>query len=352
MRLAARWIGIACIAGALVFLVLEAALRLFWPEFFPHHVPGLFAPHPELGHVLAPDRETHIVKPEYQLTTRTNAAGFRGAELSPKTGTTVRILCLGDWLTWGEGVEDHETYPILLEAALRQRYPGRHVQLINAGVPQYGTLDEFLYLESIARGLEPDFLIIQFYAGDDFDQNDVPSRDRHVFIGDTLDQTASFTASTGPRWLTVLKWLKHRSHLVHFVSERVGQAVMRANLLADLEQASSTHFSDEQARLTRELLAKMAAVGEEVGARTLFVFAPEKMQVLPRLEPPLRAAGVVAAVAETTGSAFLDLTPRMVEHEEVERLFLNSVGTWRPETYRLAADAIAKEIIALGWIVE
>ena len=58
----------------------------------------------------------------------------------------------------------------------------------------------------------------------------------------------------------------------------------------------------------------------------------------------------MAAVAEKTGAGFLDLTAPLVEHEDAERLYLTWIGTWRPEAYRLAADVVARKIIALGWI--
>jgi hypothetical protein len=352
MSRVARRIGTACAIGVVAALLMEAALRLFWPELFPHHVPGLFAPDPELGHVLAPGRVTVIEKPEFQVTVTTNSKGFRGAELTAKGEGGIRILCIGDWLTWGEGVDDHETYPVFVERALRERYPGKQIQLINAGIPQYGPLDELAYLRTIAAELEPDFVIIQFYAGDDFDQNELPARERHEFRDGTLEETERFTSSTGPRWLTTLNRLKHRSHAIHWLSERVGTVVMHAGLLSNLERASSSHFSDEQAARARAVLIEMHTVGDRLGARTLFVFAPEKMQVYARLEPPLRAAAVVADVAQTTGSWFLDLTALLLAHEDVERLYLTTVGTWRSEGYQLAADAVTNEIIALGWIHE
>ena len=349
MKLLLRWIGIACAVGVLVLLLMEGALRLFWPELYPHHIAGLYVPHPVMGHVLAPGRETRIRRPEYTVTVRTNADGFRGAELAPKGKDTVRILCLGDWLTFGEGVEEDETYPVLLEQALRRSHPERDIQVINAGIPQYGTLDELNYIEQITPVLRPDFVIVQFYAGDDFEQSALPSRERHEFRNGSLEQRQSFTETTGPRWLITLDWLKHRSHAVNWISERTGQVAMQLNLLSELEQASSSHFSDAQARQVQELLTQIQAVGEGAGAHTLFLFAPEKMQVIGRQQPPLRAAMLVEAVAEQTGSGFLDLTPLLLA-ENVDRLYLQTVGTWKAPAYRLAAKAVTNHIVEHGWI--
>ncbi len=352
MKTRIRKVAIACAVLVLALFLAEGALRLLWPELFPHHIRGLYAPDPQLGHVLAPGRETSITAPEYSVTARTNSNGFRGPELPPKSEGTVRVVCFGDWMTWGEGVEESQTYPVLVEAALRRLHPDREVQVINAGIAQYGTVDELAYLQSIAAKLAPDFVILEFYAGDDFEQNALPSRARHEFRDGALMERADFGVTTGPRWLTSIHWLKHRSHLAHWVSERAGQAAIRANLIAALEQASSTHFSDEQARRSRDLLVEFHAAAERVGARTLFVFVPERIQVLTRPQEELRAAGLVAAAADATGSGFLDLTPILTKQEDVESLYLTWIGTWRPRTYRLAAEAVTQKILALGWLDE
>jgi len=345
-----RKVAIGCAVGVLALLALEGALRLFRPQIFPHHVRGLYAPHPELGHVLAPNRETMITQPEYRVTARTNSNGFRGAELPSKSPGTIRIVCFGDWMTFGEGVEDDGTYPVLLETDLRRRYPDRDIQVINAGIAQYGTVDELAYFKSIATELAPDFVILEFYAGDDFEQNQVPSRERHEFHDGALEERRSFNKTTGPWWLTSIYWLKHRSHLVHWVSERAGQAALQANLIGDLENASSNHFSDEQAQRAHELLIEFSNVAQGVGAPTLFVFVPERMQVLARPTEELRAARVVASAADQASSSFLDLTPTLVKQEDLKSLYLHWIGTWTPGTYQLAADAVTQKIVELRWL--
>lgn len=127
---------------------------------------------------------------------------------------------------------------------------------------------------------------------------------------------------------------------------------MRADLLADLERASGTYFSAEQASRVRDLLAQIHAESSRLGARTLFVFAPEKMQVLPRPHERLRAAELVAGVAEQTGAAFVDLTPHLVAEPDLGRFYLPTVGTWRAPAYALTAAVLDQAIAQLGWIDE
>jgi len=349
-----RWLRpflVALAFGIAIAIGAEVALRVFWPDLFPRHIVGLHRPHPTLGHVLAPDRAIEIVRPEYAVRVRTNRDGFRGAELL-KAKPALRIVCLGDWVTWSEGASESETYPVRLQNALRSAHPGRTIEVVNAGVPQYATVDELAYLESFADTLAPDIVVTEFYAGDDFEQNSVPAGQRYEFRNGELVQTAAFEAVAQPHWLSLLNAWKHRSHALHWISERAGALAMRAGLLADIEQASGTHFTPDAADLAQSLLADIQRVAARAGARTLFVFVPEKMQVLAAGEKPLRAARLVEAAANSTGAAFLDLTPRLRDPSISNRVYYDTVGTWRPHGYEIAAAAVYDALEGLGWIDE
>ena len=125
---------------------------------------------------------------------------------------------------------------------------------------------------------------------------------------------------------------------------------MRIDVLGDLERASSSHFSEDEVRRTRQLLAEIHAIAARLGARTLFVFVPERMQLLARPTEPLRAAEVVREAARETGAAFVDLTPILVS--DVQRLYWFEIGVWNEAGHRLVAEVLAQEIGALGWIDE
>ena len=57
----------------------------------------------------------------------TNSLGLRGPEIdSPKKH--LRVLCLGDSVTFGWGVEEQNAYPALLQQKIM-------AEVINAGVP-------------------------------------------------------------------------------------------------------------------------------------------------------------------------------------------------------------------------
>ena len=342
----------AAFGFVLALFVAELALRLFWPQVFPHHAPGMYTPHPELGHVLTPSFEGQIQRAEFKVGFQTNEAGLRGPSLRSLTESTVRILCLGDSFGWGMGVDDSQTYPARLEPLLLEQYPQLDIQVLNASTPQYGTLEELAYLEWKGEELHPDVVIVHFNPLDDFEQNRLPSGSRHEFRDNLLWHRESYSSSIRPAFWQLIYWLKHHSHLIHLASERAGLIAMRAGVLADWERASSSYFTDEDSQLTEDLLTELGLVANRLGASVVFLYAPEKMQVLAGVEELLADAQVVASAADRSGAAYLDLTHAIVTDLEPSRFFLKEEGHWTAAGNELIASHLAKEIVSLGLLEE
>jgi lysophospholipase L1-like esterase len=72
------------------------------------------------------------------------------------------ILCLGDSITYGYGVDDQDTYPARLQLALDQNEPRKYA-VLNGGVNAYPVWlmhEKFLYLWN--RGIRPDLVIVGY----------------------------------------------------------------------------------------------------------------------------------------------------------------------------------------------
>lgn len=347
------WIWVwLCLAPLAALLLAELGLGVAWPQVFPTHAPGMYRPDPELGHVPTPDFDGQFTRGEFSVRVRTNAFGLRGPALAPRRPDTLRILCLGDSTAWGWGVEEAEAWAPRLEVLLRARHSSRDVQVLNGAVPQYGLEDELVFLRRHGASLDPDFVILQFYAGDDFEQTRRPARERHEFRDGQLVQKRAYTRSIGPFWWQMLYWLKHRSHLVHLVSEQAGTLAMRTGLLSlsDLEHASSSWFTDEDAARVKALLGEIRALAGELGAPLLVAFAPEKMQVLAGEATAQRAADVVVAATREAGASFVDLTPHLLAAPRPEELYFAEEGHWRASGHALVAEVLADEVERLGWL--
>jgi hypothetical protein len=93
----------------------------------------------------------------------TNRLGFRDEERSlEKAPGTYRILALGGSNTYGARVDDHQTWPRLLQAELHA-HTARPVEVWNLGVSGYETRQKVaLARREIARA-RPDALLVQIY---------------------------------------------------------------------------------------------------------------------------------------------------------------------------------------------
>lgn len=84
----------------------------------------------------------------------------------PVSGPEIRILAFGDSLFAGYGVEEGQSYPARLEAALRAR--GVNARVTNAGVSGDTTAAGLQRIEFVLDGLDapPDFAIVELGGND------------------------------------------------------------------------------------------------------------------------------------------------------------------------------------------
>jgi lysophospholipase L1-like esterase len=108
-----------------------------------------------------------------------NSEGYRGDEREFRNhGDVYRILCVGDSVTFGFNVEQADTYPRRLEALLRQRHPGRAIEVVNAGVPGWSWVQGLRFLEAEGMRLEPDLVVAAHGVNDQFFLAQVTDRER------------------------------------------------------------------------------------------------------------------------------------------------------------------------------
>ena len=150
----------------------------------------------------------------------TNSEHLRSMEpaqsLKPKQRGTIRIVCLGDSVTFGYRVPavwpdkpteyDREwlPYPMLLEKHLRTANPGRNIEVITMAVPGYTSHQGLAWLRHDIDRLQPDLLTVSF-GWNDVSFSDAPDREtiktdwRSVGIRWLIDNSQAFAHAT--RWL-------------------------------------------------------------------------------------------------------------------------------------------------------
>jgi lysophospholipase L1-like esterase len=111
---------------------------------------------------------------------RINSHGFRGPEIAVAKDPSVRrVLTIGDSGTFGWAVSDEECYPRQLEALLNSEASRPRVEVVNAGVPGYTSLQGLRWLESHAIRVSPD-LVIAAFGGNDSDVLEMADKDRKI----------------------------------------------------------------------------------------------------------------------------------------------------------------------------
>jgi len=125
-----------------------------------------YRPLPYVNYGLVPDYAFARRAPDDPAKT-TNGLGFRGPDVAvPKPEGTVRIVCLGGSTTFSDLVGDDETYPRLLERALREARPDRAIEVVNAGVPSYTSAESLANLAYRCLDLQPDVVVVYHAAND------------------------------------------------------------------------------------------------------------------------------------------------------------------------------------------
>ena len=86
---------------------------------------------------------------------------FRNKAPGPKVAGRLRLVCLGGSTTYGHGVRASEAWPAVLEGVLQHK--GINAEVINAGVPGYGSRQILLYYRRDIARLGAD--VVLFYEG-------------------------------------------------------------------------------------------------------------------------------------------------------------------------------------------
>jgi lysophospholipase L1-like esterase len=120
-------------------------------------------------------RKSQLVNPQPfgrndAWTIQNNSEGFRGPERATRdaSANVLRIVCIGDSVTFGFNVDQPDTYPHQLEDVLIRRHPGHRFEVVNAGVPGWSWLQGLRFLELRGLALRPDIVVIAHGSNDQF----------------------------------------------------------------------------------------------------------------------------------------------------------------------------------------
>jgi lysophospholipase L1-like esterase len=222
-----------------------------------------------------------------------NSLGLRDREYEfAKPAGTVRILMLGDSLTFGWGAPVDGTTAKRLEGRLDAADPGRRYEVINAGIGNTNTAMQVAHFLSKWYQLEPDIVVLNYFIND---AEETPSRKQNFVL--------------------------ERSYAAVFLAGRL-DVLWRSYLGgSDWKAYYDGLYRDDAPgwRQVRESLAALADYCRRNGIGLLVANYPELHELADY--PFARATGQVEAAAAADGVPFLDLLPA-VRGEDPESLWV------------------------------
>lgn len=280
----------------------------------------------------------------------TNSEHLRVERIGETFGTkqpgTIRIVCLGDSVTFGFRVPvvwpDKPTefdpewlpFPMLLEKQLRAANPGRKIEVITMAVPGYTSHQGLAWLRRDIDRLEPDLLTVSFGWND-------------ASLSDAADRDAIRTNASA----VAVRWLIDHSqafaHATRWLRTREANKQLAAK---QAQPQSNQRVRRPSARVSQqEYLANMLAIenlAREHGAAVIMIAAPYRDHAAeaPEANAMLEYRAALKSTMTARGISFLEireLTEEAYPSNEGwfgERIHPNHMG------HRLIASELLKLI--------
>lgn len=108
------------------------------------------------------DSPSYLIPNQHYSTINVNSHGFRGEEITKeKSDSTYRIFVIGGSTTFGVGsTADTTTIPGFLQKKFDTMTIGKHIEVVNAGIPKAYSFTEANYIRDKLLDYSPDLLII------------------------------------------------------------------------------------------------------------------------------------------------------------------------------------------------
>ena len=271
-------------------LGVEAGLRLFFPQPLaeryaaPHEGGPLVQIDPELGWTLRPGIGGLRSDEPWQADVRTNALGFRDVEHAGKAAGVTRVVVLGDSFVFGSGVRQDETFTHQLAARL-----GPAFEVVNLGVPGYGTDQALLTLRRWGPRLAPDVVLAGFFWNDVMENASGEiygmRKPRFVLARGGTGDALTLVPAGAPRENSVFARLDAslgaRSHLWSLSRRAFGRSDDRSEpeerpVMLDLSLRSAPPSRSAELELTWALLGAVAGEARALGATPLVFAIPPR----------------------------------------------------------------------------
>jgi hypothetical protein len=345
--------SIVILAFVIAFSLVELAVRIFCPQEVG---PIRFAFNPELGEIPVPYQKGIRHFPGvYTFAYNNNSLGMRGTrEYQEKKETAYRILMIGDSFTYGFGVNDDQTFAVLVEKDLRA--DSLSVEVMNAGAPGKGTDYALKYFQTVGRKFHPDLTILMFFCND-FQDN---ARGEYYSIGKQGDLSAKPLNSNRIKTLLAhlpgYEWLISWSQAANLIKQAGVEAVINwgrksgpdatQGLVISYERSASGLATAANTSLTRIYVEQLNAAVKRAGSELMICYIPISQEVLDyrrtrTISPDERA---IQRLAADNGMMLWSLTPLLAHSgQPVGRLYYKE-GHWTAAAHAMVAHYLSRLI--------
>ena len=297
-------LNVVVLAIAILFgcLTMEVALRVifahsldFSMEMWKYAV-QLKRPvaDPKLSFAHAPNHSAFLMGVPVAI----NSDGLRDREYShAKPPGVYRIMMLGDSTTFGWGVRQEDTAAKFLERKLNAHLPPGYnkVEVIDAGVGNYDTVQEVTYYETRGRDFHPDLVVLVFFIND---PEPVPVETKGFLID--------------------------RSYLIAFAANRFDGVLRHLGVRPDWKQYYASLYDDDKPgfQACKEALRSFAESTRSDGAKAVVAILPELRQINGDSYPFKAAHKKIEDVMAAQNVPVVELIDGLKDHGPEETLWV------------------------------
>jgi len=272
----------------------------------------------------------------YQHKVQLNSHGFRSREIEPKQEGELRVLALGDSLLYGQGVATEDTITAEMETLLRERMPGRPVNVINAGHRAYDTRQELGLVRELGAELDPDVVIVFWFWNDLHERPIEKTYDALQRIG-----TIAFDVGAPMEGWVEAKWratqLVRSSALVMYLYDWWRATSHSGEMAPDYVDAGMERFEF--------YLSQFQRLSGELGFRLVYAIIPEPAGLM----APHHTHAVDARAAELLAAAGVETIQfqaalSALAHETGRLPVIPYDGHYLPEGNRVMAEAVVEAL--------
>lgn len=247
---------------------------------------GRHAPDPDVGHVYVPNHTQTLSSREHTVEWHSNAQGVRAEhDYGPKPAGVLRVLCSGDSFTACDQVPYRESWPAVLEACLNQTLGAGAVEVVDAGFPGYGTVNEARWLAKFGAAFEPDIVLVAT-TPNDLSENQFPlqytARDGAMTASTSTDADLARFEHRRSWWC--LGGALERSLLAQRIERSSAYRRLRGRPAVNHVEAYMTAPNDKATRLFKladSYMLEARDAAQKLGARFGIVVIPYSHQLHP-----------------------------------------------------------------------